>query len=174
MFEHTSMPTDFGTISWAINQAINKNISEVNKVYCNDFEGSLLAQLRLKIKLSMLTCSWRPHSLSSINYYNNIRRQETHHNLSAHIKKHFLIPPTQPLSAYILQIICWCCPRSLSALTIILYLADDDHAVSPVLNDILLTLRLGTKELPPDVGTKIGGGIDFQRKMDRVMRSKII
>jgi hypothetical protein len=39
---------------------------------------------------------------------------------------------------------------------------------------VLKLLRLGTKELPPDVGTKIGGGIEFQRKMDRVMGSKII
>ena len=38
---------------------------------------------------------------------------------------------------------------------------------------VLKMLRLGTKELPPDVGTKIDGGIEFQRKMDRIMGSKI-
>ena len=36
---------------------------------------------------------------------------------------------------------------------------------------IIKMLRLGTKELPPDVGTKIGGGAEFQQKMNRVMGS---
>ena len=30
-------------------------------------------------------------------------------------------------------------------------------------------LRLGTKELPPDIGTKLGSGPEFRAKMDRVM-----
>jgi len=32
-------------------------------------------------------------------------------------------------------------------------------------------LRLSTTELPPDVGTKIGGGTEFQQKLNRVMGS---
>ena len=36
---------------------------------------------------------------------------------------------------------------------------------------VLKMLRLGTKELPPDVGTKIGGGTEFQEKIQRVMGS---
>ena len=38
-------------------------------------------------------------------------------------------------------------------------------------NQVLKMLRLGTKELPPDVGTKIGGGNEFQQKMNRTMGS---
>ena len=30
-------------------------------------------------------------------------------------------------------------------------------------------LRLGTKELPPDVGTKLGTGPEYRAKVDRVM-----
>ena len=34
---------------------------------------------------------------------------------------------------------------------------------------VLKFLRLGTTELPPDVGTKIGGGTEFNNKLNRVM-----
>ena len=37
---------------------------------------------------------------------------------------------------------------------------------------VLKILRLGTTELPPDVGTKIGGGTEFDKKMNRVIGSK--
>ena len=37
---------------------------------------------------------------------------------------------------------------------------------------VLKMLRLGTTELPPDVGAKIGGGTEFNKKMQRVMGSK--
>jgi hypothetical protein len=36
---------------------------------------------------------------------------------------------------------------------------------------VLKMLRLGTTELPPNVGTKIGGGTEFNMKMKRVMGS---
>jgi len=34
---------------------------------------------------------------------------------------------------------------------------------------VLKMLRLGTTELPPDVGTKVGGGTEFENKMSKVM-----
>ena len=34
---------------------------------------------------------------------------------------------------------------------------------------VLKFLRLGTTELPPDVGTKIGGGTEFNNKLNPVM-----
>ena len=40
-------------------------------------------------------------------------------------------------------------------------------------NQVFKMLRLGTKDLPPDVGTKIGGGTEFNNKMDRVMGSNV-
>ena len=40
-------------------------------------------------------------------------------------------------------------------------------------SQVLKMLRLGTSELPPDVGTKIAGGAEFQQKMNRVMGSNI-
>ena len=40
-------------------------------------------------------------------------------------------------------------------------------------NQVFKMLRLGTKDLPPDVGTKIGGETEFNNKMDRVMGSNV-
>ena len=36
-------------------------------------------------------------------------------------------------------------------------------------SQVLKMLRLGTTELTPDIGTKIGGGNEFQQKINRVM-----
>jgi len=36
-------------------------------------------------------------------------------------------------------------------------------------NNVIKMIRLGTQELPPDVGTKNGRGVEFSRKRDRVM-----
>ena len=38
-------------------------------------------------------------------------------------------------------------------------------------DQVVKMLRLGTKELPADVGTKVGSGKDFDIKMKQVMGS---